>query len=255
MNDSQLLRYSRHILLNEFDYEFQEKLNQSTALVIGCGGLANACVPILAGAGLGHMMLCDDDVVDLSNLPRQLTFTEQDLNQSKALTLSNYLKQRNSEITITCLEQRADAALLEQILQHQRPKINVIVDCSDNAKTRQLINRYAVQTQTPLVSASVIQFSGQVVLFDSRHTDSPCYACMYPNLFSEDKSCTQNGVFSPLVHLIGSAQAAETIKVLTGLGHSSIGKVTQFEGLNFETYQFQLSKNLDCPICGNSAQI
>jgi len=138
------------------------------------------------------------------------------------------------------------AALLQQYIQQS----DVLVDCSDNAKTRQLINRYAVQTQTPLVSASVIQFSGQVMVFDSRLSHSPCYACMFPDLGTEDKSCTQNGVFSPLVHIIGAAQAAETIKILTGLGDSSVGQFTQFEGLNFETQAFQLSRNLDCPVCG-----
>ena len=247
MNELQLLRYSRHLLLNEFEYDFQEKLNQATALVIGCGGLANACLPILAGAGVGHLVLCDDDLIELSNLPRQLGFSEADIGQAKVFSLEKYLTARNTTIQITAFKQQADADFLVKQIQH----CDVIIDCTDNAKTRQLINQTAVHSKTPLVSAPVIQFSGQVMVFDPRLDHSPCYACIYPNVISEDTSCTQNGVFSPLVHLIGAAQAAETIKVLTGLGDSSVGKVTQFEGLNFETYPLQLTKNPACPVCGN----
>lgn len=245
MNESQLLRYSRHLLLNEFEYEFQEKLNQATILVIGCGGLANACLPILAGSGIGHIILCDDDIIDISNLPRQLTFTEKTVGQEKVAVLGQYLAERNSELKITMLNTRADHKIIEKYIKQS----DVIVDCSDNAQTRQIVNRCAVAARTPLVSASVIQFSGQVMVFDARLEHSSCYACMYPTLDQEDKSCTQNGVFSPLVHVIGSVQAAEIIKILTGLGESSVGKIMQFEGLNFESYQFHLSKNQNCPVC------
>lgn len=174
MNELQLLRYSRHLLLNEFEYDFQEKLNQATALVIGCGGLTNACLPILAGAGVGHLVLCDDDLIELSNLPRQLGFSEADIGQAKVFSLEKYLTARNTTIQITAFKQQADADFLVKQIQH----CDVIIDCTDNAKTRQLINQTAVHSKTPLVSASVIQFSGQVMVFDPTTRSLPLL-CLY----------------------------------------------------------------------------
>lgn len=244
MNENQLLRYSRHILLEEIDIEGQEKLQQATVMVIGCGGLGNACIPILAAAGIGHLILCDHDVIESSNLQRQFVFTPFDLQQSKVEVLANYLQQRNPELQIT----RLNTAITADLLTHYLAKCDVVVDCSDNSKTRHLINSAAVSQQVPLVSTSVIQFTGQLMVFNAALISSPCYACLFPQ-HQEDRSCTRNGVFSALVHQIGAAQAAEVMKLLIGFGESSVGKMTQFEGLNFSTYHLVLDKNPNCPVC------
>ena len=245
MNDTELERYSRHILLNEFDIFSQEKLSSATALMIGCGGLANACAPILASAGLGHIIVCDGDTIELSNLQRQFAFTEADIGKHKAEVLKTYLQARNSQIQISSIHQFVDETFLHDCL----PQCDVIIDCSDNSRTRHLINRLAVQHRIPLISASVIQFSGQLAVFDSRNQQSPCYACLFPQEIQQENTCTKNGVYAPLVHIIGAAQAAETIKTICGIGSSSLGIVTHFEGLNFEASSFTITKHINCPIC------
>lgn len=245
MNENELLRYSRHIFLNEIDLDGQEKLQHATVMVIGCGGLGNACIPILASAGIGHLILCDHDVIEYSNLQRQFAFTPSDLQQSKVNVLANYLYQRNSDLNITPITSSIDAELLDKYA----PQCDVIVDCTDNSKTRHLINQATVKYKIPLVSASVIQFSGQLAVFDQRIPISPCYACLFPKLDIEDKSCSQNGVFSPLVHQIGAAQAAEVMKLIIGFGESSVGRMVQFEAINFSTHDLTLEKNPHCPIC------
>lgn len=246
MNETQLMHYSRHILLNEIDIDGQEKLNQATVLVVGCGGLGNACVPILAGAGIGRLILCDHDSIERSNLQRQFAFRIEDLGRTKVEVLAEYIQQRNQGISIQPIHSKITTALLDQYL----PCCDVIVDCTDNSATRHLINQYAVHHQVPLVSASAIQWSGQLSVFDARQADSPCYACLFPLAHIEDRRCTNNGVFSPLVHIIGAAQAAEVLKLLIGFGNTSIGKMLQFEALNFSTHELQLAPNPDCPVCG-----
>jgi molybdopterin-synthase adenylyltransferase len=248
MNDNELLRYSRHIFLDEIDLDGQEKLQQATVMIIGCGGLGNACIPILAGAGIGHLILCDHDVIEYSNLQRQFAFTPKDIHHTKVDVIAHYLHQRNSDLNITPIDAYINTELLEKYV----PKCDVIVDCTDNSKTRHLINQAAVKYNIPLVSASVIQFSGQLAVFDSRLANSPCYACLFPELNTEDKSCSQNGVFSPLVHQIGAAQAAEVMKLIIGFGTSSAGKMVQFEGIDFSTYHLALEKNPHCPVCSSS---
>lgn len=246
MNETQLMHYSRHILLNEIDIDGQEKLNQARVLLIGCGGLGNACAPILAGAGIGQLILCDHDIIEQSNLQRQFAFRLNDIGRTKVEILAEYLQQRNQEISIQAIHSKITAVLLE----HYLPTCDVIVDCTDNSATRHLINQYAVQHHVPLVSASAIQFSGQLSVFDVRQSHSPCYACLFPLLKTEDRRCTNNGVFSPLVHIVGAAQAAEVLKLLIGFAASSIGKMWQFEALNFATHELQLVQNPDCPVCG-----
>ena len=247
MNEAQLLRYSRHIFLDEIDVDGQEKVQHATVLVVGCGGLGNACIPILAGAGIGHLILCDHDLIELSNLQRQFAFTPQDVQQSKVYTLIHYLQQRHPDLTFTGIQSKMTAEILNQYV----PLCDVIVDCTDNSVTRHLINQAAVNHKVPLVSASVLQWSGQLMVFDRRQAHSPCYACLFSEPHQEDMSCSQNGVFSALVHQIGAAQAAEVMKILIGFGESSIGKMLHFEGLNFSTYALDLEKNPDCPICAD----
>ena len=245
MNDTELKRYSRHILLNEFDITGQEKLKHATVLIVGCGGLANACAPILASAGLGHLIVCDGDTIESSNLQRQTSFTEADIGLSKAEVLKTYLQARNHLIQISSVNRYVD----EDLLKHYLPKCDAVIDCSDNSQTRHLINRMAVQHRIPLISASVIQFSGQLAVFDSRNSQSPCYACLFPQPQTQENTCTKNGVFSPLVHIIGATQAAETIKIICEIGSTSLGKVVHFEGLNFEINAFIIEKHINCLVC------
>ena len=249
MNDMQLLRYSRHILLDEIDLDGQEKMNCATVLVIGCGGLGNACVPLLAGSGIGHLILCDDDQIELSNLPRQTAFTLKDVQHSKVETLKNYVLERNPDLKVSIVQQRMSNDVLKQYLA----QCDVIVDCSDNAATRYQLNQASVSYKVPLVSASVIQFSGQLMVFNPSQKDSPCYACMFPVAQRDETSCFKNGVFAPLVHIIGAAQAAEVLKLLVGMGESSVGKMTQFEGLNFESDYFYLDKDPNCSVCSKQS--
>ena len=245
MNENELLRYSRHIFLDEIDLEGQEKLQNATVMVIGCGGLGNACIPILAGAGIGHLILCDHDLIEYSNLQRQFAFTPKDIQQPKVDVLANYLQQRNSSLNITPIT----TPINMQLFDKYATQCDVIVDCTDNSETRHLINQASVKYKIPLVSASVIQFSGQLAVFDPCMAHSPCYACLFPQLEIEDKSCSQNGVFSPLVHQIGAAQAGEVMKLIIGFGESSVGKIIQFESVNFSIDDFALEKNPHCPIC------
>ena len=245
MNDTELERYSRHILLNEFDIAGQEKLKHTTVLIVGCGGLANACAPILASAGLGHLIVCDGDTIESSNLQRQTSFTEADIGLSKAEVLKTYLQARNHLIQISSVNRYVD----EDLLKHYLPKCDAVIDCSDNSQTRHLVNRMAVQHRIPLISASVIQFSGQLAVFDSRDSECPCYACLFPQEIHQENTCTKNGVYAPLVHIIGAAQAAETIKIICEIGSTSLGKVVHFEGLDFEAISFLIEKNMTCTIC------
>lgn len=244
MNEAQLLRYSRHILLDEIDLEGQEKLLQATVMIVGCGGLGNACIPILAATGIKHLILCDHDVIEPSNLQRQFVFTPDDLQHLKVDVLARYLLQRNPDLKITQINSQITAEQLNQYL----PLCDVIVDCTDNSHTRHLINAAAVKYQVPLVSASVIQFTGQLMVFNANITESPCYACLFPQ-HQDDKSCVRNGVFSALVHQIGAAQAAEVLKLIVGFGTSSVGKMLQFEGLNYSCFSLELAKNPECPVC------
>lgn len=246
MQDTQLLRYSRHIFLDEIDIAGQEKLEQATVLIIGCGGLGNACAPILAASGIGHIILCDDDVIEMSNLQRQFAFTSKDIDQSKAEILAQYLAERNDSIKITVFNKRISQEFFLTTLIN----CDIVIDCTDNSKTRHLINKFSVRTKTPLISASVIQFSGQLMVFDLRQAYAPCYACLFLKT-SDNLSCSENGVFSPLVHIIGAAQASEVIKMICGFGQSALGKVIQFEGLNFSSYQFKIEKDFDCSVCNH----
>ena len=245
MNDTELERYSRHILLNEFDIAGQEKLKHATVLIVGCGGLANACAPILACAGLGHLIVCDGDTIESSNLQRQTSFTQADIGLNKAEVLKAYLQARNHLIQISSVNRYVD----EDLLKHYLPKCDAVIDCSDNSQTRHLVNRMAVQHRIPLISASVIQFSGQLAVFDSRDSECPCYACLFPQEIHQENTCTKNGVYAPLVHIIGAAQAAETIKIICEIGSTSLGKVVHFEGLDFEAISFLIEKNMTCTIC------
>lgn len=249
MNDHQLLRYSRQIMLPQMDIAGQEKLLASRVLIIGLGGLGCPVAMYLASAGVGYLTLVDDDCVDLSNLQRQIAHSTDNVGMSKVSSAALLLEQLNPETDITKIQKRLEAeALIEEVR-----KVDVVVDCSDNFSTRFAINRASVMAKVPLVSGAAIRMEGQVSVFDSRQHNSPCYQCLYAETSSEiDLSCSQNGVMAPLVGIIGSMQAMETIKLLAGIGTSLVGKLLLLDATVMQWREMKLSKDDACPVCENN---
>jgi molybdopterin/thiamine biosynthesis adenylyltransferase len=247
MNDEQLLRYSRHLLLEDIDVEGQEKLLNTHALIIGAGGLGSAAAPYLAAAGVGEITLVDHDLVELTNLQRQVMHTEQTIGKSKVASGQQFLGQLNSSIHVDIVQEKATTNLLSKLL----PSVDVVLDCTDNFKTRQLINAACVQYQTPLVSGSALRFDGQVSVFDPRTETSPCYACIFsPTEEFEEVSCSSMGIFSPLVGIIGTIQAAQALQVIIGFGESLVGRMLLWNARTTQVDQIRISRNPDCPVCG-----
>jgi molybdopterin-synthase adenylyltransferase len=249
VNDEQLLRYSRHILLSELGVEGQEKLNQSHALIIGAGGLGSPASLYLATSGVGKLTLCDGDVVDLTNLQRQIVHRNDAIGISKAVSARSTLLDINPDIEIKAVCERLSGEALEQSVA----EADVVLDCCDNFATRHAVNRACVKYKKPLVSGAGIRFDGQISVFDMRSDASPCYNC----LFSEDQEfeetrCAVMGVFAPLVGIIGAMQAAEAIKVLTGCGETLNGRFLMLDGLSMEWRSLKLNKDLQCKVCGDS---
>lgn len=244
MNNQQLLRYSRHLLLNEISIENQEKLLNASILVIGCGGLANAALPYLAASGVGNIIIADNDHIDQSNLQRQIAYTEQDIGKNKAQTMATFLQARQSDCTITILATRLEQAQLHQLA----PQCHLILDCSDNYTTRHAINQAAVSAKKPLISAAASQFNGQLAIYRPDLANQPCYACLFDPNESTTQQCATFGIFSPIVGIIGSMQAAEALKILMGLPSQS-GILHCYQGLTsqWQTYHFQ--QNPQCPVC------
>jgi len=247
MNDEQLLRYSRHLLLEAIDVAGQEKLLASHAVIIGAGGLGSAAAPYLAAAGIGKITLIDDDQVDLTNLQRQVMHTHQTIGKNKALSGKHFLEQLNHTVEIIAIPERANAELLNQVL----PKASIVLDCTDNYLTRQLINQACVQHRLPLVSGAAIRFDGQVNVFDVRNPSSPCYACIFsPEEQFEEANCASMGVFSPLVGIIGSIQAAQALQVLIGFGNALVGRMLMWNAMTTQIDEIRLKRNPECPVCG-----
>lgn len=248
MNDQQLLRYSRHILLNEISIEGQQKWLDACILVVGCGGLGAAVLPYLAASGIGKLIIADDDVIDETNLPRQICYTEADIGCLKTKTMKRYLQQLNSGCLIETHHTRLDA----QTLAHLMPLCDVVVDCSDNFTTRQAINAAAVQTKKPLVSGSAIRFDGQLAVYRADLSNSPCYHCLFNHEAAHDSNCATFGVFAPLVGMIGASQAAETLKILAGLP-SETGVLRCYNALSNQWQSFRFSKQHNCTVCGQQS--
>ena len=249
MNDEQLLRYSRHLLLEEIDVAGQEKLLRSHALVIGAGGLGSAAAPYLAAAGIGHITLIDHDRVELTNLQRQIMHTEKSVGKSKVNSGKEFLRQLNSGIQIETIEAKVTVALLDELL----PSVDVVLDCTDNFATRHLINASCVQHQTPLVSGSALRFDGQISVFDPRNTASPCYACIFsPDEDFEEVSCSSMGIFSPLVGIIGAIQAAQAIQVLIGFGEALVSRMLLWNARTTQIDEFKITRNPECPVCSKA---
>ncbi len=246
MNDEQLLRYSRHILLDELGVEGQEKLLAAHAVVIGAGGLGSPVALYLASAGVGRITLVDHDTVDATNLQRQIAHNLERLGQPKAESAKAAMHAINPEVRIDTVLQRADAALLDQLL----PGADVVLDCTDNFATRHAINRASVQHRVPLVSGAAIRFDGQLSVYDPRNAESPCYACIFPDTDGlEEVRCATMGVFAPLVGIIGTMQAAEALKLLSGMGSRLVGRLTMLDGRGMEFTEVKLARNPGCPVC------
>ena len=248
MNDEQLLRYSRHILLDDLGIEGQQKLLASHALIIGAGGLGSPVALYLATAGVGTLTIVDDDHVDLTNLQRQIVHNVERIGQPKAESAAIGLQAINPEIRVRALVERATAERLDSLVD----EADVVIDCSDNFATRQAINAACVAHARPLVSGAAIGFDGQVSVFDTRDADAPCYACVFPpgDAFEEAR-CATMGVFAPLVGIIGSMQAAEALKLLTGVGASLAGRLQMLDARTMEWTQIRVPRALGCPVCGN----
>lgn len=250
MNDQQLLRYSRHILLPEIGIEGQEKLNHAHALIIGAGGLGSPAALFLAASGVGTLTLCDNDTVDLTNLQRQIMHRSSSIGLNKVDSARATLAEINPDVRINNLKERVESARLHELVA----QADVILDCSDNFSTRYALNRACVQLKKPLVSGAAIRFSGQVTVFDLRQENSPCYHCLYPeNLENEDTRCAEMGVFAPLVGVIGSLQAAEALKLLIGIGTSLCGKLLIMDALHSGLRTIKLSRDNNCPVCQTQA--
>ncbi|WP_114639290.1 HesA/MoeB/ThiF family protein [Polynucleobacter necessarius] len=251
MNDEQLLRYSRHLLLEDIDVEGQETLLNSHVLVIGAGGLGSSAAPYLAASGVGYITLVDHDDVELTNLQRQIMHTQAQIGSSKVSSGKQFLQRLNPSIKIETIKAKATAVLLDEML----PGIDIVLDCTDNFSTRHLINASCVKHQVPLVSGTALRFDGQVSVFDPRNTESPCYACIFsPNEEFEEVSCSTMGVFSPLVGIIGSIQAAQALQVLIGFGDPLVGRMLLWNARKTQVEQIHISRNPDCLVCGKANQ-
>ena len=246
MTDDQLLRYSRHILLEEIGIEGQERLMASRALVIGAGGLGSPVALYLGTAGVGRITLVDDDAVDLTNLQRQIAHTLARVGQPKAFSARQAVGDINPEVLVVPLVQRADSQLLDELV----PAADVVLDCCDNFSTRQIINAACVRHGKPLVSGAAIRFDGQVSVYDTREALSPCYACVFaPSEDFEETRCATMGVFAPLVGIIGAMQAAEALKLLSGAGTSLAGRLQMLDGRAMEWNEVRVPRNPHCPVC------
>ncbi len=246
MNDDQLLRYSRQILLPQFGAEGQLALLQSKVLIIGLGGLGSSVSMYLAAAGVGKLVLVDHDAVDLSNLQRQIVHRTGNIGQAKVESARIHLAQLNPDIHIVTINKK----LSDEELAQQVAETDLVVDATDNFPTRFAINRACVEHRKPLVSGAAIRMEGQVSVFDMRRDDSPCYRCLYDEQDTEAEACSENGVMAPMVGIIGSIQALETIKLIAGIGETLTGRLLITDGLNQEWRRMKLRKDPACPVCG-----
>lgn len=247
MVDRDLLRYSRQIMLNEVDIEGQQRLLDGHVLVIGAGGLGSPVALYLAAAGVGRLTIADDDQVELSNLQRQIAHAEADLGINKAYSASASARALNPGCQVTAIDHRLQAEELRTVVS----EADVVLDCTDRFSSRYAINQACVSAGVPLVSGAAIRFGGQLAVFDSRDAESPCYACLYPpdDQGDEALSCAESGVIAPLVGVIGSFQALEALKLLSGAGWSHQGLST-FDGLRGEWRHFRVPKDPACSVCG-----
>ena len=247
MNDEQLLRYNRHIMLPQIGIEGQQKLDDAHVLIIGLGGLGSPAALYLATAGIGQLTLVDDDIVELSNLQRQIIHREKNIGESKVASAKSNLLAINPKIKINTIDQR----LNETSLAVQIQLADVVLDASDNFDTRFSINQACVEQKTPLVSGAAIQFEGQISVFDSRDENCPCYSCLYPDKGEDNLTCSENGILSPVVGIIGSMQALEAIKLICQIGKPLYGRLLLLDALSLQWRSMNFKKDPGCRICGS----
>lgn len=247
MNDEQLLRYSRQILLPQVDVAGQEKLLNSTLLIIGLGGLGSPAATYLAAAGVGHLIINDFDRVELSNLQRQILHHTPDIGLNKTASAKQHLQALNSDITITEISEQ----LNEQTLTHWASQADAVLDCSDNFQTRFLVNQICFATQTPLISAAVIRFEGQLAVFDPRLDHSPCYRCIYSDFEEQQESCSETGVLAPAAGVLGSLQATEALKLLLNIGNVLVGQLIVFDLEQMSWRNLKVRNDPNCTVCSN----
>ncbi len=251
MNDEQLLRYSRQILLPGFNQEKQQLLLDAHVLIMGLGGLGSPVAMYLSAAGVGKITLVDFDHVDTSNLQRQIIHTTQSIKQSKVESAAATLKNLNPQTQTICINQKLNQSELETLLND----VDLLVDATDNFASRFMINRACFNTRTPLVSGAAIRMEGQVSVFDFQNKNSPCYRCLYDEAGEENTSCSENGVMSPMVGIIGSIQAMESIKLLTHYGETLTGKLLISDALHQDWRTMKFKKAPNCPVCGTKKSL
>ena len=245
MNDDDLLRYSRQIMLPEIEIAGQEKLAHARALIVGLGGLGCPVALYLAAAGVGHLTLLDFDRVDLSNLQRQIAHTTSRIGQTKVESAAQTITDLNPVVALSCISEKLDDLALAAEIE----KADIVVDCTDNFEVRFQINDYCVASKTPLVSGAAIRLEGQVMVYDPMMPDSPCYRCLYQSADDAALNCAENGVAAPVVGVIGAIQSTEVLKLLIGFGQSLAGFLLVFDAKTMDWRKLKLSKNADCKTC------
>ena len=248
MRDEQLLRYSRHLLLNEIGVEGQERILAARALVIGAGGLGSPAALYLASAGIGHLTLAEGDTIDLTNLQRQILHTQQRVGELKALSGRTALAEVNPEVQVEAITRR----LVGDDLEAAVASADVVLDCCDNFATRHAVNRACVRLRKPLVSGAAIRFDGQLSVCDPRRDNSPCYHCLFPEgEDAEEIRCAVMGVFAPLTGIIGAMQAAEALKLVAECGEPAVGRLLLLDGLSMEWRSVKFGRDPGCAVCGS----
>jgi adenylyltransferase/sulfurtransferase len=249
MNDEQLLRYSRHILLDPIGIEGQRRIMGAHVLIIGAGGLGSPAALYLASAGIGRITLADGDTVDTTNLQRQILHTQERVGQAKALSGQATLMRINPEVVVVPITERLGAERLAALIADA----DVVLDCCDNFDTRYTVNRACVKHRVPLVSGAAVRFSGQISVFDPRQMDSPCYHCLFPEAENvEEMRCAVVGIFAPLTGIIGAMQAAEALKLISGVGNPLTGRLLLLDGLTMEWRSVRFGKDPHCAVCADS---
>jgi adenylyltransferase/sulfurtransferase len=251
MDDAQLLRYSRHILLAEFGVDAQQRFADSQALIVGVGGLGNPVAQFLAAAGVGSLVLVDNDRVDLTNLQRQILFDTAAVGRLKTEAAAARIAAVNPEVRVVQAPERVDLDALRRLAANA----HVVIDCTDNFATRHAVNRACVATRKPLVSGAAIRFDGQIAVFDLRDSASPCYHCLFGEGEEfEETRCATMGVFAPLVGIVGATQAAEALKLLASAGRSLAGRLLLLDALTMEWRELSVVKDPACPVCGGAVR-
>jgi len=245
MNDQELLRYSKQIMLPQIDIVGQQKINDSKMLIIGVGGLGSPTALYLAAAGVGHIVIADFDLVELSNLQRQIIHSTSDIGDDKVISAKAKLLELNPNITVTVANEIMHSDNLASLIKD----VDIVLDGTDNFESRFEINKACVECHKPLISAAVIRFEGQISVFKGYEVDQPCYQCLYSEQGDGRESCVENGVLAPVAGLVGTIQALQAIKVLLGLGEQLCGELLLIDGLDLSFRKVKIAKESECPIC------